>query len=597
MGLHVICERDVGLFSLVQQVVAHVRWARCEGRVPVVLFGDKTCYWTPQGYAGRDTVWEYYFRPVVDGYPASRVPEHVRRLIGENHPSPSQVGYRVHDTFVSSHFGDHPLLAGKALAIPYLWDDPDDVIRRQAGDIIRDFVRPRSYINAKTDQFFDDHMAGRFVIGVHARGTDATSEAERRPHRQDSLVLPRYLPVIQHLLEGHPGAKIFVATDDESSLRFFQDAFGEAVCHYASIRHSEGQASATGPTGWIMPAFVARDRRVAARQGEEAVVDYLLLSRCDYLVHNGSGLARTALLTSPRLQHTNTHTQGQPAPPVAAGVIQRVRSQKARRQTVGLSYQDRPSVAFVVHSFNRRSNVEELAAGIRRMGNHELIVCDDGSVDGSREAWAKLLDRPNDFLIGSNDLHEIRILDRAVRFARGDIVCLVQDDDRIPDDREWLDQALDLFAGNPALAVVGGFMGFPALGRGTVPFWGPAPFCYVHHVNIGPYLVWRSHYETLGGWDLGFSAVGEPGICFDSELCLRAWLGGFEVGYSFVPFKGPPGQYNLDGGTVLFSGSTRLCNKFRNEEWMFEHYGRDSARLDRLVAAANQRHLNSAAAF
>src|SRR6185369_11510514 len=62
-----------------------------------------------------------------------------------------------------------------------------------------------------------------------------------------------------------------------------------------------------GPTGWIMPAYIAGDRDRAERNGEEAVVEYLLLSSCDYLVHNGSGLARTVLLNAPQLPHTNTH--------------------------------------------------------------------------------------------------------------------------------------------------------------------------------------------------------------------------------------------------------------------------------------------------
>ena len=47
--------------------------------------------------------------------------------------------------------------------------------------------------------------------------------------------------------------------------------------------------------------------------------------------------------------------------------------------------------------------------------------------------------------------------------------------------------------------------------------------------------------EKLGGWDYDYSRVGEPGICFDNELCFRAWQNGYRVGYSFVPFKGAPG--------------------------------------------------------
>ena len=71
---HVICERDVGLFSLIQQVISNIPWAVKENRIPIVYFGDNTCYWTPHGYRGRQTVWEYYFEPVVTEYPASTIP-------------------------------------------------------------------------------------------------------------------------------------------------------------------------------------------------------------------------------------------------------------------------------------------------------------------------------------------------------------------------------------------------------------------------------------------------------------------------------------------------------------------------------------------
>jgi len=63
MNLHIICERDAGLFSLIQQVIANIPWAILEGRIPVVHFQGKTCYWTPDGYHDKDTVWEYYFEP------------------------------------------------------------------------------------------------------------------------------------------------------------------------------------------------------------------------------------------------------------------------------------------------------------------------------------------------------------------------------------------------------------------------------------------------------------------------------------------------------------------------------------------------------
>lgn len=305
---HLICERDVGLFSLIQQVIANIPWAIQEGRIPIVLFYDKTCYWTPRGYRGRNTVWEYYFEPVVPAYPASGVPPHIRNIISDNHPSPFQAGYFADEcTFVSNHFGDHPALEGKALSIPYLLDDPDDGLRRTAHGIIHRFIRPRDYIRQKVDEFYRRHMEGHYAIGVHARGTDATSTQEIRPHRQGSLVLSKYVTEVRRLLEVQPAARIFVATDARSSLDCLKEAFGGRVLATDSIRHENGEAAGHGPTGWIMPAYVAADRDRAARNGEEAIVEYLLLSRCDYLVHNGSSLARTVLLNVPGLPHTNTH--------------------------------------------------------------------------------------------------------------------------------------------------------------------------------------------------------------------------------------------------------------------------------------------------
>jgi hypothetical protein len=95
-------------------------------------------------------------------------------------------------------------------------------------------------------------------------------------------------------------------------------------------------------------------------------------------------------------------------------VIQRVKVKKARQRRSRARYRERSKVAFVVHSFNRISNVEQLVGGLRGLGTHELIVCEDGSLDGSHEKWMSHLNRPNNFMIHSNDLHEIRILDRAI---------------------------------------------------------------------------------------------------------------------------------------------------------------------------------------
>jgi hypothetical protein len=315
---HVICERDTGLFSLIQQVIANVPWAIRERRVPVVYFGAKTCYWTPNGYCGRDTVWEYYFEPLVETHPAACIPRQIREQISREHPSPFEIGYPIEtQSFVSSHFGDHPALIGRTLPIPYFWDDPSDELRLTAARIIHRFIRPRAYVQREADQFAHEYFQDRHVVGVHARGTDAISKQELRDHRQGSLRLSEYANEIARLVAERPMATIFVATDAQASLDYFIERFGSRVVTYSSIRHVRGEAAAVGPTGWIMPAYVAADRDRAAHNGKEAVVDYLLLSRCQHLVHNGSSLARTVLLNVPDLAHTNTHRKATPNGPTA----------------------------------------------------------------------------------------------------------------------------------------------------------------------------------------------------------------------------------------------------------------------------------------
>jgi hypothetical protein len=309
---HIICERDVGLFSLIQQVISNIPWAVKEGRIPVVHFGKNTCYWTPHGYRGERTVWEYYFQPLVAGYASSSIPAPIRRLIQAEGPSANEVGYLVDGNFfVSSQFGDHPSLSGATLAIPYQWDDPDDIVRKKAKEILDQFVKPRDYILGKVNDFFISHMAGHDFIGVHARGTDATSKEELRSFRQGSLVLGRYVEEIERLLKAQPSARIFVASDEQASVDYLADTFGPRVVAYKSIRHRGGVPAGRGPSGWIMPAYIAGDRDAAARNGEEAIIEYLLLSRCSYLVHNGSSLARTVLLNTPELPHVNTHRRPQ----------------------------------------------------------------------------------------------------------------------------------------------------------------------------------------------------------------------------------------------------------------------------------------------
>lgn len=309
---HIICEKDVGLFSLIQQVISHIPFALAHQAYPVVLFGNKCCYWTPEGYADRHNVWEYYFEPLIDDSEVNTLPTGLMDHIGNNPPYFKAVGYFWNEeTFVSNHFGNHKGFGNQTLRIPYKWKDPDFITRNEASKIIQSFVRPRHYIIEKVNLFFELYMQHHPMVGVHIRATDVSNlKTEYNIQRRYSFNLTSYVLAIEKQLKDMPGVRFFVATDSMHVLQVLTEKYDERILYYSSIFQTSAEVTGKGAMGWKMPAYLTQDSQKAARNGEEAVIDYLLLSQCSYLIHNGSGLARTVLLNKPAMPHENLHTFG-----------------------------------------------------------------------------------------------------------------------------------------------------------------------------------------------------------------------------------------------------------------------------------------------
>jgi GT2 family glycosyltransferase len=286
--------------------------------------------------------------------------------------------------------------------------------------------------------------------------------------------------------------------------------------------------------------------------------------------------------------------------------VDHVKARKAEREAAALTYVEHPSVAIIVQSFNQVRNIAVLEPRLRATCAEELIVCEDGSIDGSHEEWMRRLVRPNDFLLHSNDIHEIRSYTRAIAYSRSEIVCLMQDDDQPPPDGRWLAEAFEFFATYPRLAVLGGWCGFddwfaveynaPWIppGTGGIPFADARtkrPLVFVENVNIGPYLLRKSIFEELGGFDLRFSPPGEPGITFEAEYCYRAWREGYQVALTDIPVKLERGTqgYIFPGGTSIWGNEARERNERANKALIEELYEDSLPAIREAVRAANAR--------
>eukprot|EP00168_Porphyra_purpurea_P012326 TRINITY_DN3242_c0_g1_i7.p1 TRINITY_DN3242_c0_g1~~TRINITY_DN3242_c0_g1_i7.p1 ORF type:complete len:201 (+),score=42.57 TRINITY_DN3242_c0_g1_i7:251-853(+) len=126
------------------------------------------------------------------------------------------------------------------------------------------------------------------------------------------------------------------------------------------------------------------------------------------------------------------------SPAAAAAALARRRAERYKcrcRQAETYTDAAQPVLTAIVQSFNHVANVPNISAAlVGSAAIEEIVVCEDGSSDGSLAAWRAALTRPNDFIIRSNNLHELRSYNRAMRMASGDVVVLLQDDDLPPPD-------------------------------------------------------------------------------------------------------------------------------------------------------------------
>lgn len=262
-------------------------------------------------------------------------------------------------------------------------------------------------------------------------------------------------------------------------------------------------------------------------------------------------------------------------------LIDKIKERKQYLSNLGYSYNESPKLSIIVTSFNQKQNIKKLIESLRKIKEiDEIIVCEDGSIDGSLEEWDKWLERPNDILLRLNDVHEIRSTDRAIRMTRSEICCIIQDDDVIDHD-SWAKEALELFDKDENLGVLGGMYGYHNLFEEMVVQWSgrkrnrPSPnssnkFSYVEQVNIGPYFIRKKHFDEVGGWDFNLSKPGEMGMGFDHELCYRMWVNGFNVGHYFpFGFKNDEQQ----GSTYTIAGIEKRSKQMKfMEEYITKKY-------------------------
>ncbi|MEM7561568.1 MAG: hypothetical protein AAF353_00820 [Pseudomonadota bacterium] len=290
--LVVIRERDVGLFSLFLQVVNTVQAIEPLVLIPIVWFDNRCVYFKEGGYRGRKTVWEYYFEPIDPDHSEDQIPD-LQNLKG------------MENTIYTSDYYPDFAAVPDADRIPFL-SDVNDHHRRIGANIVSKYIRPRDYIVQKVEGFYFRQLSGHFVIGMHIRGTDAIGSLMR----EKEVEIVDYAAEADRIVsarrsQGESGFRIFVATDDEKYVDGLRARYGERLVCYDAIRKRNESDKGAGPTGALMPDYIANDPDVASKNGEDVVVEYMLLCKSDYFIYNISSVSRAVLITCPDLNSHN----------------------------------------------------------------------------------------------------------------------------------------------------------------------------------------------------------------------------------------------------------------------------------------------------
>ena len=144
------------------------------------------------------------------------------------------------------------------------------VPRDHAAEMLARYIRVKPDIHAAVDAYCAEYLTGD-TIGIHYRGTDKSEE---------SPVVP-YGRVAEALRAVPDDARIFVATDEQAFLDYLMQAYPGRVI--------------------FRPMYRSQDRTPLHKSpghgragGRDAVIDCLILARCNRLIRTASNLGLVA---------------------------------------------------------------------------------------------------------------------------------------------------------------------------------------------------------------------------------------------------------------------------------------------------------------
>jgi hypothetical protein len=300
-----------------------------------ILVAEQYCLIPWGNFTPRGTItypnarWEWIFEPILPGTP-SNLPAFIldtgaRNLGGAYKVLHRNTAWAVHAYYFGGGVDDRRVTNFHEMnATLYAeW-------RKEGTRVTRGYFSARPELLKTADEVWAELLkskksgtqekGGVKVLGMHMRGSDKTHNAgntgfgpgQTVPAKNENRFLVRpniYLPYVTQYLEKHPGSLAYAATDDAAFLEEIHTWPAEVLSRvvWRDIKRTRTFSRLFGHH---------KSEADSKTEAENAMLDILLLSKCNFLLQASSSVAEAAIFFSKdgHLAQDSIHLQYQNVP-------------------------------------------------------------------------------------------------------------------------------------------------------------------------------------------------------------------------------------------------------------------------------------------
>ncbi len=147
----------------------------------------------------------------------------------------------------------------------------------------------------EVDEVCTRHFHGRFCIGVHRRVGNpivANLQKDGKVPAPESIIQKVESIIGVAATNGNPDYCVYLATDDTDAVGVFKSAFGPKLVVRENVQRTTADGTEVHFGDWD---------RLSIRDAEDALIDAVLLSQCNVMVHMASSVSTVASLINPAL--------------------------------------------------------------------------------------------------------------------------------------------------------------------------------------------------------------------------------------------------------------------------------------------------------